>query len=138
MEIQNVHQKFLNLASEVTDNKELYLTSEQVRNIPAIKLNPFGDQICKVFSRNEEGLFSFDDFLEMMSVFSENASLSVKTDYAFQIYDLNGNNYIDQEDIRAIILRLTNRMMDEINILALTHYDAALELEGYCASVKRP
>ncbi|XP_067841389.1 calcium and integrin-binding family member 4-like [Heptranchias perlo] len=102
-------------------------------------VNPFGDQICKVFSINQNGLFSFDDFLEMMSVFSENASLAVKIDYAFRIYDLNGNNYIDQEDIRHIILRLTNRVMDELNILSLTHYildEADLNNDGMLSFVE--
>ncbi|XP_072411280.1 calcium and integrin-binding family member 4-like isoform X2 [Chiloscyllium punctatum] len=122
IEIQNVHQKFLQLADEVIDYKTQHITSEQVSSIPAIKVNPFKDQICKVFSRNEQGLFSFEDFLEMISTFSENASLSVKIDYAFRIYDLNGNNYIDQEDIRHIIFRLTNGSMDEADISTLTHY----------------
>ncbi|XP_059501676.1 calcium and integrin-binding family member 4-like [Stegostoma tigrinum] len=124
MEIQNVHQKFLQLADEVIDYKTQHITSEQVSSIPAIKVNPFKDQICKVFSRNEQGLFSFEDFLEMISTFSENASLAVKIDYAFRIYDLNQNNYIDQEDIRHIILRLTNGYMDEADILTLTHFEA--------------
>ncbi|XP_043541103.1 gap junction protein alpha 10 b isoform X4 [Chiloscyllium plagiosum] len=117
-----VHQKFLQLADEVIDYKTQHITSEQVSSIPAIKVNPFKDQICKVFSRNEQGLFSFEDFLEMISTFSENASLAVKIDYAFRIYDLNGNNYIDQEDIRHIIFRLTNGSMDEADISTLTHY----------------
>ncbi|XP_072356676.1 calcium and integrin-binding family member 4-like [Scyliorhinus torazame] len=122
IEIQHVHQKFMQLAGEVTDFKTQVITSAQVSSIPAIQVNPFKDQICKVFSWNKEGLFSFDEFLEMMSVFSENASLSVKADYAFRIYDLNGNDYIDQEDIRNIILRLTYGMMDETNISVLIHY----------------
>ncbi|XP_072136929.1 calcium and integrin-binding family member 4-like [Mobula birostris] len=85
------------------------------------QVNPFRDQICKVFSTNEDGLFSFEDFLEMFSVFSANASLAVKTDYAFRIFDLNGNGYIDEEDIRNIVLRLTNGLMDEPNIVVLTY-----------------
>ncbi|XP_072411290.1 calcium and integrin-binding family member 4-like isoform X3 [Chiloscyllium punctatum] len=100
---------------------ELPLTTEDLWDY---QVNPFKDQICKVFSRNEQGLFSFEDFLEMISTFSENASLSVKIDYAFRIYDLNGNNYIDQEDIRHIIFRLTNGSMDEADISTLTHYKA--------------
>ncbi|XP_072911477.1 calcium and integrin-binding family member 4-like [Hemitrygon akajei] len=117
----NIHKAFIDLTQGATDNGEPVLTSEQVSNIPALRVNPFRDQICKVFSTNEEGLFSFEDFLEMFSVFSANASLAVKTDYAFRIFDLNGNGYIDEEDIRNIILRLTNNLMDEPNIVDLTY-----------------
>ncbi|XP_051880859.1 calcium and integrin-binding family member 4-like [Pristis pectinata] len=116
----SIHKAFLNLTHGATDNEEQFLTSEQVSNIPALRVNPFRDQICKVFSTNKNGLFSFEDFLEMFSAFSANASLAVKIDYAFQIFDLNGNNYIDQEDIRNVILRLTNGLMDEPNIVDLT------------------
>uniref|UniRef100_UPI00398E4C85 calcium and integrin-binding family member 4-like n=1 Tax=Pristiophorus japonicus TaxID=55135 RepID=UPI00398E4C85 len=129
-----VHQTFLNLARD-----SQYLTSEQVRSIPAIKVNPFGDQICKVFSTDKDGLFSFDDFLEMMSAFSENAPLTVKIDYAFRIYDFNDNNYIDEQDIRNIILRLTNGLMDEANILVLIQYilaEADLNNDGMLSFVE--
>ncbi|XP_032876968.1 calcium and integrin-binding family member 4 isoform X1 [Amblyraja radiata] len=120
MEIQCIHEAFLKLTRGATEGEAQFLKSEQVSNIPALRVNPFRDKICKVFSTHENGLFSFEDFLDLFSAFSETASLSVKIDYAFQIFDLNDNNYIDQEDIRNIILRLTNGLMDEANILTLT------------------
>lgn len=52
------------------------------------QVNPFRDKICKVFSTHENGLFSFEDFLDLFSAFSETASLSVKIDYAFQIFGM--------------------------------------------------
>ncbi|XP_078069814.1 calcium and integrin-binding family member 4-like isoform X2 [Mustelus asterias] len=75
----------------------------------------------------------------MISAFSENASLNVKADYAFRIYDINGNNYIDKEDIQNIIQRLTNGMMDETNILTLTHwilYNSSLSEMEECRAFK--
>lgn len=40
-----------------------------------IQVNPFKDRICKVFSSSKDGELTFEDFLDMMSVFSENVSL---------------------------------------------------------------
>jgi Ca2+-binding EF-hand superfamily protein len=55
--------------------------------------NPFRDRIGQVFTRNglevEEaghGGICFEDFLEMMSVFSEHAPRDLKVYYAFRIY----------------------------------------------------
>lgn len=48
--------------------------------------NPFKERICKVFSHDGSGNMTFDDFLDMLSVFSEQASRSVKLHYAFRIY----------------------------------------------------
>lgn len=36
------------------------------------QVNPFKDRICKVFSSSKDGELTFEDFLDMMSVFSEN------------------------------------------------------------------
>lgn len=48
--------------------------------------NPFRDRIVKVFSSNGTGDLSFDDFLDLLSVFSEHAPRELKLHYAFRIY----------------------------------------------------
>ena len=40
----------------------------------SMQVNPFKDRICKVFSSSKDGELTFEDFLDMMSVFSENVS----------------------------------------------------------------
>ena len=40
----------------------------------SVQVNPFKDRICKVFSSSKDGELTFEDFLDMMSVFSENVS----------------------------------------------------------------
>jgi len=41
-----------------------------------------------VFSSSQDGDMTFEDFLDMMSVFSDNAPKSVKVEYAFRIYGM--------------------------------------------------
>lgn len=50
------------------------------------QVNPFSDRMCDIFSSSLNGDLSFEDFLEMMSAFSEKANRNVKVDYAFKIY----------------------------------------------------
>ena len=59
-----------------------------LKNISAqiLQENPFRDRIVKVFSSSNDGQMTFEDFLDMMSVFSDNAPKSVKVEYAFRIY----------------------------------------------------
>lgn len=63
--------------------------------------NPFSEQICKVFSEDGSGDMSFDDFLDMFSVFSEAAPRDIKCVYAFKIY---GNNLIIQNNSVFLIV----------------------------------
>ena len=50
------------------------------------QVNPFRDRICAVFSSSQDGMLSFEDFLDMMSVFSDNCPKNLKVEYAFRIY----------------------------------------------------
>jgi Ca2+-binding EF-hand superfamily protein len=47
-----------------------------------------------VFSEDGSGDMSFDDFLDMFSVFSESAPRDIKTTYAFKIYGRKIVDYI--------------------------------------------
>ncbi|GBP45227.1 Calcium and integrin-binding family member 2 [Eumeta japonica] len=69
--------------------------------------NPFKRRICEVFSRDGSGDLTFDDFLDMMSVFSEAAPRDIKAWYAFRIYDLDDDSYIGREDLDLAARLLT-------------------------------
>ena len=64
----------------------LLLHPSQILTLEELRVNPFRERICKVFSEDNTGDMSFEDFLDMMSVFSEGATRDVKASYAFRIY----------------------------------------------------
>lgn len=101
----------------------------KILQYPELRVNPFGDRICKVFSSNN-GEISFEDFLDMMSVFSDAAPKSVKAEHAFRIFgwffgitwkgcliyelwtilfflDFDGDDMIGKNDLKQVIQRLT-------------------------------
>lgn len=83
----SAHQKFKALAPEkVGHNKNSKLPMAKILQYPELRVNPFRDRICKVFSSNTEGDCTFEDFLDMMSVFSEMAPKAVKAEHAFRIF----------------------------------------------------
>eukprot|EP00045_Choanoeca_perplexa_P006502 m.55553 g.55553 ORF g.55553 m.55553 type:complete len:131 (+) comp13658_c0_seq5:72-464(+) len=85
-EILYVHKKFRDLAS--ADRVGI----QRVMDIDELKNNPFRKRICRVFAEDPtSGQMSFDDFLDMMSVFSEEATREVKASYAFRVYDMDGD-----------------------------------------------
>lgn len=50
--------------------------------------NPFRRRICHVFSTSEhkDGSLTFEDFLDLLSAFSDSATLEIKSHYAFRIF----------------------------------------------------
>ena len=59
--------------------------SVNMKFLSILQENPFKRRICEVFSEDGQNM-TFDDFLDMFSVFSEAAPRDIKAVYAFRIY----------------------------------------------------
>ncbi|KFM72164.1 Calcium and integrin-binding protein 1, partial [Stegodyphus mimosarum] len=75
--------------------------------MPEFQNNPFSSRICDIFSSERDGHWSFEDFLDMVSVFSPNAPADKKAEYAFNIYDFDQDGYLSKEDLETLICFLT-------------------------------
>lgn len=62
------------------------LSRNDIERMEEFKENPFKKRICEVFSGDASGNLTFEDFLDLMSVFSEHAPRDIKLFYAFKIY----------------------------------------------------
>ncbi|CAH3176065.1 unnamed protein product [Porites lobata] len=131
-EILHCHKRFSQLDPEaVRANKNAKLPSRKIMTLPELRVNPFKDRICKVFSSSKDGELTFEDFLDMMSVFSENAPKSVKVEYAFRIYDFNEDDYICENDLKRVIVRLCGEQrLSEDNVNALIQKGLGDSLKG--------
>ena len=107
-EILHCHKRFQQLDPTLVTphNRNPKLQQSTILKLPELKVNPFCDRICKVFSSSHDGNMTFEDFLDMMSVFSENSPKTVKVEYAFRIYDFNEDDYICESDLKQVIGRL--------------------------------
>lgn len=55
-----------------------------------------------MFSHDGSGDMRFEDFLDMMSVFSEHAPKKLKMIYAFKIYDFDGDGELKNSDLQQV------------------------------------
>lgn len=104
-------------------------TYEEVfEGLPELKENPFRKRICDVFSVTEGDNLNFLEFLDICSVFHEDAPIEAKINRAFQIFgkplflwitswalwfeylliinflpDWDGDEYIGRDDIKKVI-----------------------------------
>ena len=54
---------------------------------PELLSNPFGRQLCRVFSSaSDQETMNFEDFLDMCSVLSPHAPIQTKADWAFRVF----------------------------------------------------
>lgn len=113
-EIATFHRDFQKLNPNLCNriDRNFAARPEDVAKLPILKCNPFKDRIMQVFS-NQNSLVSFDDFVDMMTVFHPRTCATVKLCHAFCIYDFDNDGFLGLEDLKRVIKRLTKFGDDE-------------------------
>ncbi|XP_075714255.1 calcium and integrin-binding protein 1 [Rhinoderma darwinii] len=110
-EILLAHKRFSEMIQkEYRSNIEsVRVPKERFLTLPELKANPFKHRICHVFSTSEQtdDSMSFEDFLDMLSAFSDSATLDVKSHYAFRIFDFDGDGALNERDLEMLVNHLT-------------------------------
>lgn len=100
------HHRLYHYYQDHEDPSLNQITKDNFLNLHQIAVNPFKERIFSVFSSNGEGI-TFDDFLDLFSAFSQDATIDVKTRTAFKIYGKNFNN----DKILMIMDTLTRKIL---------------------------
>ena len=92
-EIIRVHKRFRDAYPDVVpktmtegEARSILVPMEKIEKLPELVENPFKTRMCLAFSRADDGSLTFEDFLDVLSVFSEQAPRDIKVYYAFKIY----------------------------------------------------
>ncbi|XP_030221925.1 calcium and integrin-binding protein 1 [Gadus morhua] len=108
-EILLAHKRFTELLSREDKNlPDPRAPTEAILTLPELKSNPFRERIVRVFSTSEsrDGL-TFEDFLDLLSAFSDSATLEIKSHYAFRIFDFDDDGTLDENDLEKLVNCLT-------------------------------
>jgi len=74
------------------------------------------DDMIKNADTNENGGVEYDEFITMMKRFQESDDTSeaeAKKREAFDVFDMDGNGYIDKHELRFVMRRLGENLSDE-------------------------
>lgn len=131
-QIQRAYYSFQDLGADFSeDNKNPTVEMSEILKSPELWMNPFKDRMIKVFAESESRM-TFDEYLNMMSIFSGNAAASVKALYAFKIYDFNNDTLLCSQDLKEMITRLkgTNRLKNWVYKESIEHIISEADVDG--------
>eukprot|EP00045_Choanoeca_perplexa_P012158 m.131425 g.131425 ORF g.131425 m.131425 type:complete len:191 (-) comp15910_c0_seq1:29-601(-) len=98
-EIRKVKLLFNKVIKDTSANA---IPKTDILDMPQLRQNPFKERIFHVFAQGNEGM-DFDDFLDMVSVFSESAPRDVKAEYAFRIYAFHNEPFLHKKDLTKVL-----------------------------------
>ncbi|XP_026221100.1 calcium and integrin-binding protein 1 [Anabas testudineus] len=116
-EILLAYKRFMELYEDKKnppDPRVSRVSLDKIVKLPELQSNPFRERICHVFSTSElkDGSLSFEDFLDLLSAFSDSATLEIKSHYAFRIFDFDDDGTLDRNDLEKLVNRLTGETDD--------------------------
>ncbi|CAE1156223.1 CIB2 [Acanthosepion pharaonis] len=84
-----------------------------LEEMPEFKANPFNKRIFRVFSSDGSSHLTFNEFLDMFSVFSDAAPRELKISYAFKIYDFDEDKELGRNDLHKTLRCLSRNELTE-------------------------
>uniref|UniRef100_A0A9L0S8Q4 Calcium and integrin-binding protein 1 n=1 Tax=Equus caballus TaxID=9796 RepID=A0A9L0S8Q4_HORSE len=115
--LPEAHRRFCELLPQehrsVEESLQIRVSLEQILSLPELKANPFKERICRVFSTSPtRDSLSFEDFLDLLSVFSDTATPDIKSHYAFRIFDFDDDGTLNRDDLSQLVNCLTGEGED--------------------------
>eukprot|EP00238_Polyblepharides_amylifera_P011473 CAMPEP_0196577346 /NCGR_PEP_ID=MMETSP1081-20130531/6423_1 /TAXON_ID=36882 /ORGANISM="Pyramimonas amylifera, Strain CCMP720" /LENGTH=175 /DNA_ID=CAMNT_0041896239 /DNA_START=90 /DNA_END=614 /DNA_ORIENTATION=+ len=107
-EILRLHSKYRHLDV----NGDNSLSYEELKFLGELRANPLAHRICLLFSEGDSGHLSFQNFVDMMAVFSYRTPPEIKLIWAFAIWDFDGDDVIGPEDIKYGLDQIVNYQDD--------------------------
>ncbi|GAB4820563.1 hypothetical protein N2152v2_007609 [Parachlorella kessleri] len=94
--------------------KSGFITSEEFLSIPELSINPLSKRLAFFFES-----INFKEFLGLLTAFSSKASRDEKLRFMFNVFDVDGDGAINEEDLTLILRQLAGSGLSDSEVANL-------------------
>lgn len=115
-QVKRLFERFIHLDRDGKGS----INVEDFFNIPELAMNPLISRIIAVFDEDNRDSVNFRQFCETLSIFRPETEKVAKVMFAFRIYDVNNDGFIDLNELISAIKMMVgdNFTNEQINQIA--------------------
>mmetsp|Transcript_9131 Transcript_9131/g.21670 ORF Transcript_9131/g.21670 Transcript_9131/m.21670 type:complete len:211 (-) Transcript_9131:94-726(-) len=106
-EIKALYNQFAQFKTDAEDGKdggtEAEINRKEFQLALGCRDSLFVNRIFQLFDKNSDGLINFSEFLAGIAILSSKATLQDKLRFSFTVYDFNGDDKIDREELKRLL-----------------------------------
>lgn len=120
------------------------LSVEEFMTLPELQENPLVQRVVDIFDQDRNGEVDFREFIEGVSQFSVKGDKTSKLNFAFKIYDMDGDGFISNGELYTVLKMMVGNNLKDIQIQQIVDKtilyadkdgDGKISFEEFCAVV---
>lgn len=111
-EIKRLYKRFKKLDKDGSGT----ITSDEFMMIPELAVNPLVKRVISIFDANKDDSVNFKEFISALSVFSNRGGKQEKLEFAFKVYDIDGDGFISNRELFEVLKMMVGNNLSDVQL----------------------
>eukprot|EP00164_Ancoracysta_twista_P002387 GFYU01003162.1.p2 GENE.GFYU01003162.1~~GFYU01003162.1.p2 ORF type:complete len:180 (+),score=67.82 GFYU01003162.1:34-573(+) len=98
-DIKRLYKRFRKLDKDNSGT----ITADEFLMIPELAMNPLVLRVISIFDADKDDNVNFKEFVTAMSIFTTKGHKEAKLQFAFKVYDIDGDGYICNKELFEVL-----------------------------------